>query len=68
MAIILLLNGISRDLVIKSIGGHPNSLRNWVVAFSQSGIDGLATQPHSGRPPILDKGQRLVLSELFAHP
>jgi transposase len=68
MAIILLLNGISRDLVIKSIGCHPNSLRNWVVAFNQSGIDGLATQPHPGRPPILHKGQRLVLSELFDRP
>lgn len=68
MAIIMLLNGIDRDLVIKSLGCHANSLRNWVVAFNQSGIDGLATHPRSGRPPILHKGQRLVLSELFARP
>lgn len=68
MAIIMLLNGIDRDLVIKSLGCHANSLRNWVVAFNRSGIDGLATHPRSGRPPILHKGQRLVLSELFARP
>ena len=68
MAIIMLLNGIDRELVIKSLACHPNSLRNWVIAFNQSGIDGLATQPRSGRPPILHKGQRSVLSELFARP
>ena len=38
LMIIKLLDGISRDLVIKSIGCHQNSLRNWVVAFNQSGI------------------------------
>ena len=41
------------------------SLYNWVHRYNAEGIDGLKDYPRSGRPPRLNKSQRLELDEML---
>ena len=68
IAIIMLLNGISREQVIDCFGCSESSLRNWVKAFNHSGIEGLTTKLKPGRPTKLSLPEINLTSYLFARP
>jgi transposase len=68
MAIIMLLNGIQRESVLSCISVSEVTLRAWIRAFNESGIEGLATKPKSGRPPKLSNAQKNLAAYLFSKP
>lgn len=42
------------------------SIYNWINRWRRGGLEGLATQPRSGRPPKADEEYALVLEEILA--
>ena len=51
------------------IGGHPDTVRKWIDAFNQNGIDGITDAPRSGSDLMLNEQQQQVLRDLIeTHP
>ncbi len=42
------------------------SIYNWIKRWRKGGIEGLATQPRSGRPPLADESYALAVEETLA--
>ena len=67
-ALQMLLAGVSRDQVCRALVITERSLREWVVAFNQSGIDGLIVKKRPGRTAIINADQREQFSRLIEAP
>jgi transposase len=67
-AIQMLIVGIARQQVCAALLVDNRSLRRWVSAFNERGVDGLTSEPRSGRPPKIQKEQVDELVELIEQP
>lgn len=64
----MLLAGVSRDQVCRALVITERSLREWVIAFNQSGIDGLVVKKRPGRTAIINADQREQFCRLIEAP
>jgi transposase len=67
-AIQMLVTGITREQVCEALLVTERSLRRWIQAFNQQGIDGLIVQKRSGRSRKLQGEQAAHLVELIEEP
>lgn len=67
-AIQMLLAGLSRENVRKALIVTERSLREWIKAFNEMGIDGIIANKRPGRPHIIGKDKAVDLVELFENP
>lgn len=51
------LDGMSREQAARQAGMDRQTLRDWVIRFNETGIEGLSDRPRSGRPAFLTEGQ-----------
>jgi transposase len=58
LAIAMVLNGHSRQLVAQAGGMDRQTLRDWVHRYNADGLAGLADRPRPGRQPRLAEAQR----------
>jgi transposase len=55
------LEGMSRAAAAEQVGMDRQTLRDWVVRFNETGVEGLTDRPRSGRPSFLSEGQLATL-------
>lgn len=67
-AIQFLLTGTPRDKVCEALVVTNRSLRNWVNAFNDRGVDGLIVQKRPGRTAILRGEQATQFARLISEP
>jgi len=67
-AIQLLIVGVSREQVCQALLVSERSLRTWIKAFNDRGIDGLIVRKRPGRTAILRGEQAAELTQLIEHP
>lgn len=67
-AIKALLLGVEHALVAKLYSVQPQTVRIWVRAFNQQGIDGLTDKPRPGRPRAIEASHTERLTDLLHHP
>ena len=60
-AVVLVLDGFSASETARLFGDSPRAVSYWVTRFSKLGIDGLRSEPRSGRPRSLSAGQQKLL-------
>jgi transposase len=63
LAIANALDGMDRKAAAESTGMDRQTLRDWVIRYNESGIDGLFDRWGDGRPPRLEEDER---AELYA--
>lgn len=64
----LLITGVAREQVCRSLLVNERSLRRWIRAFNDRGVDGLIVGKRPGRTAILRGAQAAELAELIATP
>ena len=64
MALANALDGMSRDRAAKQAGMDRQTLRDWVIRFNATGVEGLGDRPRSGRPSFLGEGQMAAFKAL----
>jgi transposase len=67
-AIKSLILGVARSVVAAIYGVDPCTVRRWVAAFNDQGIDGLIDKPRSGRPHKVPPQTVKMCEDLLAHP
>jgi transposase len=67
-AIQLLVAGVSRGQICKALLVSERSLRSWIKAFNERGVDGLIVKKRPGRTAILDGKQAAELVSLIEQP
>jgi transposase len=67
-AIQLLITGVTREQVCQALLVSERSLRHWVKAFNERGIDGLIVKKRPGRTAILNGDQAAQFARLIAEP
>lgn len=68
MAIQMLLAGLSRSNVRAVLLVKERSIREWIKAFNEMGVDGLIANKRPGRPHIIGKNKAVDLVELIENP
>lgn len=69
LAVQRLQEGYTKAAVARFLGVHLRTVRRWHTRFREDGDDGLAAQPHPGRPPYLKPHQeRRALTWLRKNP
>lgn len=63
-----LMNGISKEVVIKKSMISLRTFQFWIKRFTEIGIDGLITKPRPGRPRILTRKHRSMIIDLVENP
>ena len=58
LAIAMVLAGYSRQAAAEAQAMDRQTLRDWVIRYNQSGIEGLMDRPRSGRPALLSRDQQ----------
>jgi len=58
------LEGGSREAAAKAAGMTRQTLRDWVIRYNESGVEGLKDKPRTGRPPRLNEAQLMELDAL----
>jgi transposase len=58
------LEGLDRGEAARLAGMDRQTLRDWVIRFNESGVEGLGDRPESGRRSWLDEGQLASLRAL----
>jgi transposase len=67
-AIQLLITGVSREQICQALLVSERSLRTWIKAFNEKGVDGLVVKKRPGRTAII-KGQKVIeLVNLIEEP
>jgi transposase len=61
LAVQRVLDGNSAQEVADFLGVDPSSVRRWVAAFRDQGLEGLVARPVSGRPPKLTLTQEKIV-------
>jgi transposase len=61
LAIAMVLDGHSRQAAATAQAMDRQTLRDWVIRYNQSGIDGLMDRPRPGRPALLSPEQQAEL-------
>jgi transposase len=64
LALAAICDGRTRDEAAKVGGMDRQTLRDWVHAYNERGIDGLVNQPLPGRPPKFTDAQQAELKNL----
>jgi len=64
LALAAVRDGLSREAAAKAGGMDRQTLRDWVHAYNEHGIDGLINKPPPGRPAKLSPGQKAEIGEL----
>ena len=64
VALVLVLEGASRTTAARAGGMDRQTLRDWVIRYNASGVDGLCDLPRSGRRPRLNAEQLGELARL----
>lgn len=64
----MLLAGVDRELVCRSLLVTNRALRKWINSFNDSGVDGLIVKKRPGRMTIINDQQALELSDLIDQP
>lgn len=67
-AIKALIIGIGFELVMELFDAGERTLRGWVQAFNEQGIDGLIERAHPGRPRVIAQEQATYLHGLIKDP
>lgn len=67
-AVKALLLGIAFEQVMALFEAAERTLRDWVSAFNEQGIDGLIERAHPGRPRVIAEEQATYLSGLIEEP
>lgn len=67
-AMIALISGVERDIVAKIFGVDERTVRRWILAFNEQGIDGLIEEPRPGRPRLITPEQAQHCEELLQAP
>ena len=67
-AIQMLVTGISREHVCAALLVVQRSLRNWIHAFNERGVDGLIVNKRPGRPRKIQGENARELSQLIDQP
>lgn len=67
-AIQLLITGVTRDQVCRALLVTDRSLRTWITAFNERGVDGLIVRKRPGRTAILRGEQAAALAALIDEP
>lgn len=67
-AVKALLLGIAFEQVMALFEAAERTLRDWVSAFNEQGIDGLIERTHPGRPRVIAEQQATYLSALIEEP
>lgn len=67
-AIQLLITGVTREQVCQALLVSERSLRHWVKAFNERGLDGLIVKKRPGRTAILNGDQAAQFARLIAEP
>ena len=64
VALALVLEGATRTAAARAGGMDRQTLRDWVIRYNASGVDGLRDRPRSGRRPRLNAAQLADLARL----
>lgn len=64
LALAAVRDGLSREAAAKVGGMDRQTLRDWVHAYNDHGIDGLINKTSPGRPPKLSPAQKAEIGEL----
>lgn len=67
-AIIALITGVPRNSVAKIFGVTERTVRRWINAFNEKGIDGLILTPRPGRPKTIDPETAEYCREILDKP
>ena len=68
MAIKALILGAQTAFIVRLHNVSPRTLRRWIAAFNQRGIDGLINAPKPGRDRAIPRELAPVCAELIKHP
>lgn len=61
LAIAMVLAGYSRQAAAAAQAMDRQTLRDWVIRYNQSGIEGLTDRPRPGRPALLNREEQAEL-------
>lgn len=67
LAVQRVLDGYSTQEVADFLGVDPSSVRRWVAAFRNQGVEGLIARPVPGRPPKLTLTQEKIVRRWLGH-
>lgn len=67
-AIKALILGLNPPAVAETFGVSDATLRRWIRAFNESGVDGLIDKPRPGRPRVIQPDQAEAARDLLEHP
>jgi transposase len=67
-ALQLLLTGVPRETICQALIVTERSLRTWIKAFNEKGVDGLIVKKRPGRTSILNGEKAQELTELIDQP
>jgi len=67
-ALQLLLTGVPRETICQALIVTERSLRTWIKAFNEKGVDGLIVKKRPGRTSILNGEKARELAELIDQP
>lgn len=68
MAIKALLMGFPRPDVAKLHNVDERTIRRWIAAFNEQGVDGLIDRSHPGRPKVIQEEQAAYFMEVLNDP
>jgi transposase len=54
--------------IAHTLGCHPQTVRDWLHAFNERGLEGLGMKPGSGRKPRLTEQERSIILALVKAP
>ena len=66
LALVTIYDGGTRADAARLGGAGPQTLRDWVLRFNAKGPDGLVDRKSTGRPSLLDDGNRYAGPTSFA--
>jgi len=64
LALALVLDGHDRSSAAQLCGMDRQTLRDWVIRFNETGLEGLSNRTVTGRPPRLSEDQMTEIKEL----
>ena len=63
LALAMVMEGVPRAEAARCNGMDRQTLRDWVLRYNESGVEGLKSRPIPGRPPYLTEAQMAELRQ-----
>jgi len=65
LAILMSVNQTTVNQIAEKLKKNPDTIYDWLIKYTEKGIEGLKDRPKSGRPRKLKKEDEISIKEIF---